>query len=222
MSKKRFSSMSNLDVVRSYLDGKRPYLTISYNQTEKDKHRTEGEKWEIGGIKWERKGGKNIKVTKTQGDIIREAIGDSLNCKNCRLQYKWGSKNDLKFLRRTGLCEDCLIEFETKLRVLGMYNNYEKYHMASHELGYLKESREKIKETIEYFNRTDGNIVKFAETEYDENIVWENTNKDKIVADATADLKRVEDLILVGTKITAKLKKQYLGGIKKNKIKSYV
>ena len=223
MSKKRFSSMSNLDVVRSYLDGKRPYLTISYNQSEKDKHHKEGETWkDTKGIEYKKKDGKTVKLTKTQGDIIREAIGDGLNCKKCNLNYKWGNAQDQKILRKTGLCTECFTEFDTKLRILGIYDHYEQYHMASHELGFLKEAREKIKETIEYFNRTGGDIVKFAETEYDPNIVWKNSNKDKILSDATTDLAKVESLIATGSLVTDGLKKQYHDDMEKYNLKSYV
>src|ERR1035437_2456126 len=133
MNKKRFSSMSNLDVVRAYLDGRRPYVTVSYNVSEKDKHRKEGETWkDTRGIEWKKKDGKTIRLTKTQGDIIRDTMGDVFNCKWCGQNYKWASKKDQKFLRRCGLCMDCVIDYETKLRILGIYSNYELYKLASY------------------------------------------------------------------------------------------
>lgn len=219
---KRATGKSNIDIVKDYLAGVRPFTQMGYTG-DTNKHREEGEKWkDTKGIEWQKKKGKNVRLTKTQGDIIREAIGDSMSCKKCGLQYKWGSKHDTKFLRRTCLCSDCLVEYDTKLRVLGIYDHYEHYHMASHELGFLKEAREKIKETIEYFNRTDGNITKLAESEYDENIVWKNTNKDKILADATADLAKIEQLIATGSIITEGLKKQYYNDVDKYNLGDYV
>lgn len=213
---------SNIEIVKDYLAGERPISVFGYNG-DKGKYKKEGEKWtDTNGIEWQRVGGKNVRLTKTQGDIIREAIGKGLNCKKCGLQYKWGSKHDAKFLRRTGLCSDCLIEYETQLRVLGLYEMYEHYHLASHELGFLKEAREKIKETLVYFQETGGNIVKLAETEFDEEIRWKNSNKDKIVADATDDLAKVENLIATGSLVTDGLKKQYFDAVEKHKIEKYV
>jgi len=220
---KRASGKSNIAIVKDYLDGVRPFTQISMHIDENKKHRKEGEKWkDVNGIEWERKKGKNIRLTKTQGDIIREAIGNTLNCKKCGLQYKWGNRYDTKFLRKTGVCYECIVEYETKLRILGLYEIYERYHLASRELGELKEMREKFKETIEYFNRTDGDIVKFAETEYDENIVWKNTNKDKIVSDAIADLEKIEKLIATGEELLPKFKQEYLDGVQKYNLEFYV
>lgn len=220
---KRASGKSNIAIVKDYLDGVRPFTQISMHIEESKKHRKEGEKWiDNDGIEWERKDGKNIRLTKTQGDIIREAIGAALNCKKCGLHYKWGNRYDIKFLRKTGLCYDCIIDYETKLRVLGLYNAYEKYHLGSRELGTLKELREKLKETIAYFNDTGGDIVKLAESEYDENIVWKNTNKDKILGDAIADLEKVEKLIATGEELLPKFKQEYLDGVQKHNLDFYV
>ncbi len=212
---------SNIEIVKNYLAGERPVSVFGYTGN-KNKHRKEGEKWkDPKGIEWQRNNGKNVRLTKTQGDIIRDAIGTGMSCKKCGLQYKWGSKHDTKFLRRTGLCSDCLIDYETRLRIVGLYERYEQYHIASHELGFLKEAREKIKETIAYFNDTGGDIKKFAETEFDEEIIWKNTNKEKIVADATADLQKVEEQITIGSLITEGLQKRYFDEVSKHKIEAY-
>lgn len=207
--------MSNMDVVRKYLAGERPYLTITTHVTEKEKYRNEGEEWVLDGIKYKKLNGKTIKLTKTQGDIIRQAIDDALDCKLCSAQWKWANNNDRKYLTRTGLCADCLIDYETKLRIAGIYDSYEKYRMASYELGFLKDKKEKLDEVIEYFNKNDGDIVKMAESEYDEHITWKNTNKDKILGDAVKDFAEVKKLIKNGKKIVGEYKKAYVDNIKK-------
>lgn len=218
---KRATGKSNINIVKDYLSGERPFVQVGYTGNA-NTYKKEGETWtDTQGIEWKREKGRNVRLTKTQGDIIREAIGTGLNCKKCGLQYKWGSKHDAKFLRRTGLCSDCLIDYETQLRILGIYEMYEQYHLASHELGFLKEAREKIKETLAYFEDTGGDIVKLAENEFDDEIRWKNTNKDKIVADATADLTKVEGLIATGSLVTEGLKKQYYETMDKHKIEKY-
>lgn len=218
---KRATGKSNIDIVKDYLSGERPFVQVGYTG-DRDKYRKEGEKWtDTKGIEWQRKDGKNIRLTKTQGDIIREAIGDSQSCKKCGLQMKWGSRKDEKLMRRTGLCVECLTDYETQLRILGIFDQYEQYHLASHELGFLKEARERIKETLAYFEETGGDVIKLAETEYDEEIRWKNTNKDKIVADATEDLKKVEALIATGSLVTEGLKKQYEELVAKYELEAY-
>lgn len=218
---KKATGKSNIDIVKDYLAGERPFVQVGYTG-DANKYKKEGEKWtDTKGIEWERKDGKNVRLTKSQGDIIREAIGDSQRCKKCGLQMKWGSRQDVKLMRRTNLCVDCLIEYETHLRILGIFEQYEHYHLASHELGFLKEAREKIKETLAYFQENGGDIVKLAETEFDDEIRWKNTNKDKIVADATEDLKKVEALIATGSLVTEGLKKQFEDLVAKHKIETY-
>lgn len=220
---KRCSGKSNIAIVKDYLDGVRPFTEISMHISEKDKHRHEGEKWtDTDGIQWQKLNGKTIRLTKTQGDIIREAIGNSLDCKECGVKFKWSNKQDRKMLSRVGLCADCLIDYETKLRILGIYDVYERYRLAIYELGHLKDMRHKIQESLDYFLRTDGDINTLPESEHDSAITWKNTNKDKIVNDATADLEKVEDLIKKGIPMTADFKKKYLDAISKFDIKDII
>jgi hypothetical protein len=210
--------MSNIDVVKKYLAGERPYLTISYHQSEREKQRVEGEEWTIDGKKYKKVDGKHICLTKSQGDIIREAIGDTFNCKICNANWKLVNRIDQKFLSRTGLCQDCLIEYETKLRVLGIFHDYEIYRIASYELSSLKEDKIRLMEVVKYFKDNNGDIINYAESEYDNNIVWKNTNKDKILADATKDLERVNELLKIGVSATKQFKKTYRDGLKKYKL----
>jgi len=219
---KRASGKSNIDIVKDYLAGERPFVQVGYTGDD-HKHRNEGEKWtDSKGVKWVKKGGKPVRLTKTQGEIIREAIGDTLDCKSCGAKWKWVDAKDQKMISRTGCCLDCLIDYETKLRVLGIYGDYEKYRLATYELGHLKELRIKITETLEYYKRTGGDATTIPESEYDETIVWKNTNKDKMIDDTTEDLKRVEELISKGTEITSDLKSKYLESIKKYDFKDIV
>jgi hypothetical protein len=210
MNKKRFSSMSNLDVVKKYLAGERPYVTVSYNISEKEKHRKNGEKWTVDGKEFKKENGKTICLTKTQGDIIRDTIGDAFDCKWCGQNYKWASKKDQKILRRCGLCMDCVIDYETKLRILGIYPNYELYKLASYELDSLKNIKLKLEEVVEYFTETNGDIIKMAESEYDPDIVWKNTNKDKILSDSKKDLEETTKRIDILTKFRDECKQKYI------------
>lgn len=220
---KKCKGKSNISIVQDYLAGVRPFTEISMHVSEKDKYRKEGEKWtDSDGIEWQRKNNRSIRLTKTQGDIIREAIDDGLDCVDCGAKWKWCNTINRKMISRTSRCMDCLVDYETKLRILGIYDEYEKYRLAMYELGHLKEMKLNITETLEYFKRTGGDIVRPAESEYDPAIVWKNTNQEKIVKDAKADLKRVTALIKKGTKMTATFKQNYLSAIAKYNIKDII
>jgi ACT domain-containing protein len=219
---KRASGKSNIDIVKDYVAGERPFVQVGFTG-DKDKFRKEGEKWkDTKGIEWQKVNGKLVRLTKTQGDIIREAIGDTLSCKECGAQWKWCSAKDRKLIARTSVCMDCLAEYETKLRILGIYDAYEKYRLAIYEVGHLKEVKLKIIETIEYLSRTGGDATTIPESEYDEAIVWKNTNKDKLVENAEADLKKIEELLEKSGPIVAEIKSKYLEGINKYNFKDIV
>jgi hypothetical protein len=220
---KRCKGKSNIDIVKDYVAGVRPFTELSMHISEDQRYRNEGEKWtDSKGIQWQKLNGKNVRLTKTQGDVIREAIGDGLDCKKCGAKYKWANRIDRKMITRTSYCQDCLIDYETKLRVLGIYEAYEKYRLASYELGHLKMLKLKIKETLDYFQRTEGDVTTLPESEHDSAIVWKNTNKDKIVADAEADLKNVEELLAKGIPMTADFKQAYLDAIAKHDLEDII
>ena len=150
---------SNLETIRRWRAGEATDIRVYNTITEKEKFRQEGEEFELQGIMYKKENGKIIKLTKSQGDIIREAIGtDICNNKTCKMQIKCGSKRDENFYHRTGLCENCLIEYETNLRILGIWEVYEKYKLSSYALGDLKDKKEKIKATVEYFSNDNGDI----------------------------------------------------------------
>lgn len=215
---KRATGKSNLDIVQDYLDGVRPFVQVGYTG-ENDKHRKEGERWtDNNGIQWQKLKGKTIRLTKTQGQIIRDTIADGLDCKICKAKWKWSTAKDRKMLNRTGACVDCLVDYETKLRILGIYDVYENYRMGMYEMGHLKELRHKITEAIATLQKTGGDVTKLAESEYDEAIVWKNTNKDAQIKSAETDLSNVEELIAKGGPMMEDLKKSYTEQIQKHKL----
>lgn len=215
---KRATGKSNIDIVKDYLAGERPFVQVGY-KGDNDKHRKEGERWtDTDGIQWQKLNGKSVRLTKTQGQIIRDTIGDTLDCKVCKAKWKWSGSKDRRMLNRTGLCSDCLIEYETKLRIVGAYDVYEKYRMGIYEMGHLKELRLKIKETIANLEHTGGDVTKLAESEYDTPIVWKNTNKDTEIENCKKDLANVDELISKGGPILEDLKKSYVEAVKNYKL----
>lgn len=217
---KRAKNKSNIDILRDYVSGTRPFIQVGYTG-EKNKYRKDGDKWkDKEGIEWERKNGQNIRLTKSQADLIREIISKDRKCK-CGQDIRWGSKLDNYFFARTGLCENCLIDYETGLRVLGIYDKYERYKLISYELGRMNEGVEKIKDVIKFFTESDGNVEMICNSEgFVER--WTNTNKDQILEDAKKDLEKLKENIVKMEKYKEESKQLYVDSVKPYNIEAYV
>jgi hypothetical protein len=216
---KKASGKSNIQILRDYVDGIRPFTQVGFIG-DKHKYRKEGERWKDGaGIEWEKQNGQSIRITKTQGDFIREIISQGQKCK-CGQDIRWGSKLDRYFFSRTGLCENCLITYETNLRILGLYEIYERYKLISYEFGRLNEAREKIKEVIKFFKEDSGDVEMICNSEgFIER--WKNTNTSKIKEDAEADLNIINERIEKLSKIQEEAKQLYIESVKPYDIEAY-
>jgi len=92
----------------------------------------EGDVWEERGKKWTIKNG--IKQTVTRFDSIKKKIFAPITCPNCNKPMTKGQLDKYMFSIHQK-CSDCVIEYETKLKVKGEYKEYE---------------REMIKKGVEY------------------------------------------------------------------------
>lgn len=199
---KKYRGKSNLSIIQNYLDGTRPFIQVGF-VGDRNKYRKEGEKWiDKENIEWQRKGDKNVRLTKTQGDIIREMIQQKCACGQI---INWGTRLDKLFFNKTGMCENCLIDYETKLRILNIYPDYERYKILSNQLSQLKEAKSKLKEIIKYFTENSGDMEMICNSEgFVER--WKNTNKDDIITGAKNDLKIARRKITELSKIVIEAK----------------
>ena len=146
---KKASGKSNIDIVKNYLSGERPFIQVGYTgDVNKYIIRKEGETWsDSGGKNWiQTKSGPQT-VTPLM-DMIREETNDKCAC--CSREIRWGNKYDRKMFNKTTKCFDCLVEEETQLRIKGQYKLYETRKLLENELSYLKDIKQKLKESIEY------------------------------------------------------------------------
>lgn len=141
--------MKNIDIVKSYVAGERPFVKVGYTgDINKYIIRKEGETWtDSSGKNWIHKNGVTKTVTRVM-DIIREEINQK--CTECKCEIRWGSRHDSKIHAKTGMCMDCLIKAETQLRVEGKYKAYEKKKMLSNELAHLKSLKKHIEDSKTY------------------------------------------------------------------------
>lgn len=202
---KTYKGKTNLQIVTDYLSGTRPVSIFGYTGQQYVK-RAVGKHWtDSKGQKWEQTSSGSRKVNRT-ANIVREAIGVQ-KCK-CGQEIRWGSRQDRLFYMKTGMCENCLIDYETKLRVLGIYPDYEIYKMASNELGGMKDYKAKIEETITYFESDNTDVTMLCNSDgFLER--WKTTNKDEILENAHKDLTEVMLRIEALEKIKADYKQKY-------------
>jgi hypothetical protein len=98
----------------------------------------EGDVWEERGKKWTIKNG--IKQTVTRLDAIKKKIFTPIVCPNCNKPMNKGHIDKYMFSIHQK-CSDCVFEYETKLKVQGKYQEYErdiikqgvKYHIKEME-----------------------------------------------------------------------------------------
>ena len=138
----------NIDIVRDYLNGERPFIQVGYTGEDKYIIRKNGETWtDSSGKQWIQKDSGPERVTRVL-DIIREESNQK--CSVCNTEIRWGSRQDAKMHAKTGKCLDCLVKEETLLRAQGKYKAYEKKKILSNELDHLKEVKKYLEESKEY------------------------------------------------------------------------
>jgi hypothetical protein len=108
--------------IRNLLSGKQGDATqTQVGYTAKHIDRSEGEVWEELGRKWTMKNG--IKMSVTKLDRAKTNSFVPLLCPNCSKPMK--GEYDKKMFYIHNQCLDCVISYETQLKIEGKYQEYE-------------------------------------------------------------------------------------------------
>jgi transposase-like protein len=116
--------------------GDKTGVQVGYTKSYEDYK--EGDVWEERGKKWTIKNG--IKQTVTRFDSIKKKIFTPIVCPNCNKPMTKGHIDKYMFSIHQK-CSDCVFDYETKLKVQGKYQEYErdiikqgvKYHIKEME-----------------------------------------------------------------------------------------
>jgi hypothetical protein len=191
---------SNIQIVKDYLSGERPFVTVGY--VPPPVKRNGGEQWtDASGVVWEQRNGYKVRVNE-QAQMIREARRDKCECGQ---DIQYGSKLDNLFFRKTGKCYECLIKQEQEYHILGVFNHYENWKLISNYLGYLEDVREKIGDSIKYLSNEDGSLKVLCNGEgYIEKFSGINTSE--LLESAKKDFEEVKKNIEKVTKDKVKAK----------------
>ena len=178
---KKGQNTSNIEMVRSMLNGERPVTILGYQAPVEEKHEI-GDKWtDSKGKHWEQTAGGPSRQTPVM-DIIRAELNDICSC--CGAEIRWGDRYDRKFYHKTGKCFNCLIQEETQLRIKGQYKLYEQKKVFQNQRAYLLDIRKKLREAFDYTKEhkeiTYVNSNGFIES-------WENTARRELLDNLKKD-----------------------------------
>ena len=172
------AKLNNIKAVKEMIGGEhktQTKKTISF--ADKIVERREvGETWiDDKNQKWEQRNGYKVKVGKLSK--LRQELREFPNCnqKNSSCNCTSPGSADLKMKAIHGMCLNCVVEMEHKLRLEGKYEEYEKEKMLQNAEAWLKQAeveKEILKSTLKasYVNE-DGSIEDWGESMTEEEVV---------------------------------------------------
>ncbi len=199
---KKASGKSNLDIIRNYLDGERPFTQVGYIPPPEEKHK-DGDVWtDKNGIEWIQKGAS--KISKKLYDA-RESARQI--CSRCKRDINWSNnKNDQKFFNMTGKCYDCVIEEEHQMRLDGTFDIYEKIKVIRNQLSWLNEFKQKVEESINWMKNKSNKLEYLNEDGSIE--TWTDRSMETLLKEAENDLKEANKAIIVCNESISMLEKE--------------
>ena len=185
---KKASGKSNLGIVKDYLEGNRPFVQVGYDANLENNKRKEGEQWEDGqGRKWVWKNGSKRRVPK------RATIINEQRCKCCKMDVRWGNYLDDRVWPKTGYCYDCFINFQTELKMMGMFEVYNELQDLKNERSILEDYKKKFEESQKFCEENQNKPVEFLEEDGSFER-WEGVQDyTKILEDVTKDLVKINE-----------------------------
>lgn len=125
-------------------------VQVGYTEgnTENNKSRKIGDKWfDEYGNEWEQRNGYKIKLGKEWQQELHQYLNTFPNCPKETCTCGMPKKIDQKMKRIHGMCFDCVIDMEHKIRLEGKWDEYEKRKVKQNALAWLAEA-ERDKDAI--------------------------------------------------------------------------
>lgn len=180
---KRAQGKSNLEIIKDYLDGNRPFVQVGYDSNLDNAKRKEGEEWEDSqGRKWVFKNGSKRRVPR-KATLINKQV-----CKQCNADVRWGNYLDARVWPKTHLCYDCFTKNETQMKIDGTWEYFDKIRELKNEKSAILDYKKKFDETLNWCKQNENKPLEFINE--DGSIEkWENSDGlEKIKEDVTKDL----------------------------------
>lgn len=156
---------------------------IGIGYEKKKEFHVEGDIWEEDGRKWTIKNG--IKQNITKLDTAKKSISLPLFCPCCKQLMK--NKYDKLFYIQYNRCFNCQIDFETDLRKLGLWEEYEKNIINSDINNLIKDYDIWIEELI---NTSNNSFI----SENGDIEIWKGSAKQKLLQSKEETIKYLQSL----------------------------
>lgn len=141
--------------------------------------RKEGDIWtDAHGKKWTVKNGIKQSISTLQEARV------PLWCPKCELAMT--HRFDTKMYHRHGMCFDCVVKMETKLRLEGKFEEYEQKMVRNNEISYLKRQISMVQSALDELKKPEF-VLESGEIER-----WD-IDLTKVRRDAEADLAKMRD-----------------------------
>ena len=181
--KKQFQQ-KDVQRLRNLMTGKHgAKTTVGVGYTKQQEFHEEGDVWEEDDRTWTIKNG--IKQNITKLDKAKESIHMPLFCPCCNNLMK--NKHDKAFYLQYKRCFNCQAEFETELRIKGLWENYEKHILNSDIDAMINEFSIWIDEQMDETNTS--YITEAGDVER-----WVGSSKKKLLENKEETIKYLESL----------------------------
>jgi hypothetical protein len=148
--KKEFSK-NDVQRVRNLVQGKYGDKTVqSVGYSKKQEFHKEGDVWEEDGRKWTIKDG--IKQNITKLDKAKQAHVMPMFCPSCKTMMKKTFDKEYYLIHQK--CFDCVIEFETELRRLGKFEEYQTAIQNAEIDGYIANLKSWVEDELTISNNS--------------------------------------------------------------------
>ncbi len=182
--KKQFQQ-KDVQRLRNLVTGKQGEKTgTGVGYTKKEEFHKEGDIWDEDGRKWTIKDG--IKQNITKLDKAKKAHIMPIFCPSCKKPMKKSFDKDYYNIHKK--CFDCVIEFETELRRIGAFEEYQKNIHNSEIDGFIENFKayveDKLNESSDSFITEQGDVEK-----------WDGgLNKDRVLESLEATIEHLTKL----------------------------
>jgi hypothetical protein len=181
--KKQFQQ-KDVQRLRNLMTGKHgAKTTVGVGYTKQQEFHEEGDVWEEDDRTWTIKNG--IKQNITKLDKAKESIHVPLFCPCCNNLMK--NKHDKAFYLQYKRCFNCQAEFETELRIKGLWEDYEKHILNSDIDAMINEFSIWIDEQMDETNTS--YITEAGDVER-----WVGSSKKKLLENKEETIKYLESL----------------------------
>jgi hypothetical protein len=118
-------------------------VTVGYNHIDEESLKVKkiGDRWkDSDGNEWEQRNGYVVKLGKEWQQELHQFLNTFPKCRKSECTCTLPKRIDEKMKRLHGMCLDCVVDMEHKIRLDGKWEEYENQKIKENALAWLKEA----------------------------------------------------------------------------------